>query len=107
MNLHPRAGEAALYPGPERQPFQSDYAIVALKPGLTQNRVMLILAGISEYGTQAAAEFVTNEENVSDLLARLGVKPGAEIPYFEAVLRIGVSGGVPIRPTLVCVHRAP
>ncbi|MGA8595453.1 MAG: hypothetical protein WB676_11980 [Bryobacteraceae bacterium] len=107
VNLHPGAGEAALYLGPERRPFQSDYAIVALKPGFTQNRVMLILAGISEYGTQAAAEFVTNEENVSDLLAHLGVKSGAQIPYFEAVLHIGVSDGVPIRPALVSVHRTP
>ncbi len=107
VNLHPRSGEAALYPGPERRPFQSDYAIIALKPGIAQNRVMLILAGISEYGTQAAAEFVTNEANVSDLLAHLGVKSGAEIPHFEAVLHVEVSGGAPIRPALVSVHRTP
>jgi hypothetical protein len=107
VNLHPRAGEANIYSGPERRPFQLDYAVVALKPGLTPNRVMLVLAGTSGFGTQAAGEFVTDERNVSALIARLGVKSDAELPWFEAVLRVGVSGGVPVRSTLVAVHRMP
>ena len=35
-----------------------------------------MLAGATSYGSQAAAEFVSREWSVDDLLNRLGVKPG-------------------------------
>jgi len=63
-NLHPAAGEQALYsvstayPEIHRKQSFTDYAIVALRPGLSGHHSILILAGITEFGTQGAAEFV-------------------------------------------------
>jgi hypothetical protein len=104
LNLHPRKGEASIYFGPQSRPFEFDYAVVALRPSVNPSHRTLALAGITEYGTQAAAEFVTREDSVRILLARLNVKPGGAVPMFEALLRTTVRGGVPIESELVAVH---
>jgi hypothetical protein len=105
VNVHPRPGEQQVYEGPTTRPFQYDYAIVAARPGLTQNRRILILAGVNEYGTQGAAEFVTREDQVSGLLSRLGVKLGDSIPSFEALLRVKVEGEVPLQYEILIARR--
>ena len=105
VNLHPLPGEAPIYYGPKTRPFQFDYAVVALSPSTGAGRRTLALAGITEYGTQAAAEFVTREQHVSALLARLHVQPGRPAPWFEALLRTTITGGVPTQIDLVSVHQ--
>jgi hypothetical protein len=42
---------------------------------------------------------------VEELLAALGAQPKGPIPAFEALLRIKVSGGVPVQSEIVAVHR--
>jgi hypothetical protein len=106
VNLHPLAGEEPIYYGPKTRPFQFDYAIVALVPSGSPGRWTLALAGITEFGTQAAAKFVTREQRVSALLARLHVQAGAPVPSFEALLRTTVTRGVPTQIDLVSVHRS-
>jgi hypothetical protein len=105
VNLHPQPGEEPIYYGPKARPFQFDYAVLALKSPITAGRQMLVLAGITEFGTQAAAEYVTREAYVSELLAKLHVQPGQPVPLFEALLRTTVTGSVPTRIELVSVHR--
>jgi hypothetical protein len=104
LNLHPGKGESSIYFGPQTRPFEFDYAVVALRPSVNPSHRTLALAGITEYGTQAAAEFVTREDSVRILLARLNVRPGGVIPMFEALLRTTIRGGVPIESELVAVH---
>jgi hypothetical protein len=105
LNLHPRKGESSIYFGPPARPFEFDYAVVALRPSVNPSHRTLALAGITEYGTQAAAEFVTREDSVRILLARLNVKPGGSLPMFEALLRTTIRGGVPIESELVAIHQ--
>ena len=104
-NLHPGPGEQALYVGPQTRPFQYDYAIISSRPGLNRNRRILILAGITEFGTQGAAEVVTREDHLAELLSRLKVKPGGDLPPFEALLKIKVEGDVPVQYELLVVRR--
>ena len=104
LNLHPRKGESSIYFGPLARPFEFDYAVVALRPSVNRSHRVLALAGITEYGTQAAAEFVTREDSVRILLARLNVRPGGSLPMFEALLRTTIRGGVPIESELVAIH---
>ncbi len=104
VNLHPQAHEQRLYVGPESRPFPFDYGVIAVKPTFNRNRRTLILAGITEYGTQGAADFVTQEERVNDLLARLHVQPGSSIPPFEAVIRVKIEGDVPVQYELMLAH---
>ena len=104
VNLHPRRGEAPFYFGPQARPFEFDYAVIALRKSVNPGHQTLALAGITEYGTEAAAEFVTRDDTARILLARLNVKPNGNIPMFEAILRTTIRGGVPIESELLSVH---
>ena len=105
VNLHPRKGEAAVYYGPETRPFSFDYAVISLRPGFNSSHQVLALAGITEFGTEGAAEFVSREDLVSNLVAKLGTKPGRPVPWFEALLRIAIQGGVPVEYEMVLTHK--
>ncbi len=105
-NRHPRAGEDASYLASE-PPVTEDYALVALTSGLNQSRRALILAGITTFGTQAAAEFVCRSGKLEELLSKLGPKAVRPITPFEAVLKVKVSGGVPVHSEVMALHVHP
>jgi hypothetical protein len=104
VDVHPRPKEQAVYPGPVTRPFRFDYGVIAIKPTFNPNRRALILAGITEFGTQGAADFVTQEDKVAELLARLHVKPGSPMPCFEALVRVNIETDVPVQYELVFVR---
>lgn len=97
--------ERAVYLASPGTHLTEDYALIALMPGLNQSHLNMILAGITTIGTQAAVEYVCRAASVKDLLTRLDPSPGARPPPFEAVLRIKVSGGVPVESTLIALHK--
>jgi hypothetical protein len=104
VNLHPGAGEEGIYFG-SGQPYTFDYAVIAMLPNLHPERKVLILAGTNTYGCQAAAEFLTRQDLLADLYARLGIAKGGKLVDFEALLKVGVSGGVPMRAQLLLVRK--
>jgi hypothetical protein len=105
INLHPQSGEPDTFiansPDP---PLLEDYAIVTLSPGLNPARLVLILAGTTTIGTEAAAEYVCRETSLKELLSRLGASSGIHLKPFEAVLRVKVTRGVPVETTLVALR---
>jgi len=103
VNVHPLPGEEPIYFGSGR-PYSYDYAVVALLPNLHPGRKVVIIAGTNTYGCQGAMDFITRADLLPELYARLGVSKGGKIPDFEALLRVGISGGVPIRPHLVAIR---
>jgi hypothetical protein len=103
INVHPGAGEEAIYFGPS-QPYTYDYAIVAMLPNLHPERKVVILAGTNTYGCQAAGEFLTRPDRVAELRGRLGAGKGGKFPDFEALVKVTVSGGVPMKTELVIVR---
>ena len=76
--------------------------------GLSEKNRIMILAGINTFGTQAAAEYVTQPEYIKDLIAHLNISPEDEAPklprYFQLLLKVKVSGGVPIQISYVTHH---
>lgn len=104
VNLHPRPGEQPVYlaSGPGL-PYTSDFAILAMLPGLKPEHRILVLAGTNTYGVQALAEFVRRADLVGDLISRLPMRRG-NIPDFEALVEVKISGGVPIHSRLVLVR---
>ncbi len=105
LNVHPERGEAQSYMASSSdQPITEDYAVVGLEPGLDRERSMLILAGTTTMGTQAAAEFVCSEDSLSELLHRLGVSKPGDLKPFEALLRVKVTHGVPVKEDLVALR---
>ena len=103
INVHPGPGEESVYFG-SGQPYTSDYAVVAVLPNLHPERKVVILAGTNTYGCQAAAEFLTRADLVAELYHRLGVRSGGKLTDFEALLKVSVSGGVPMRAQIVVVR---
>lgn len=105
INVHPATGESKVFlASPSSQSVNEDYAIVGLKPGLDPAHSMLILAGTTTVGTQAAAEYVCREDSLTELLQRLGVSKTGEIQPFEALLHVRVTHGVPVTSDLVSVR---
>lgn len=104
LNMHPQADEPKMFLGtPANQPTTEDYAVVSLLPGLDPARSILILAGNTTFGTQAAVEFVCREDSIKELLSRLNVKK-AEMKPFEALLHVKIVHGVPVSTELISVR---
>jgi hypothetical protein len=105
VNVHPEPSQPAIfYPSDPSQPLVEDYAIVALVHGLNPTRHVMILAGTTTIGTQAAVEYVCAKDSVEELLRRLALPAGAELKPFEALLRVKVTRGVPVGIQLVAVR---
>ena len=106
LNVHPEAGQPEIfYPSNSSQPLTEDYAIIALVRGLNPERHMLILAGTTTIGTQAAVEYVCEKDSLEELLRNLSVRTGGDVKPFEALLRVKVARGVPVGVQLVAVRR--
>ncbi len=105
LNVHPQPGEPKVFLAtPANQPTTEDYAVVSLLPGLDPSRSILILAGNSTFGTQAAVEYVCREDSVKELLQRLKVTKADDLKPFEALLRVKIAHGVPVMTDLVSVR---
>lgn len=105
VNVHPQPGDASYFLGtPANQPTTEDYAIVSLLPGLDPSRSILILAGATTFGTQAAVEYVCREDDVKTLLERLNVSQTFDLKFFEAVLRVKIAHGVPVTTELIALR---
>jgi hypothetical protein len=100
INNHPRTGEQPVY-------FSSaavDYAVIDFIPGSSASRNVMILAGLTTMGTQAAVEFVCRPSKVEKLFAALGAPPKSPVPAFAALLRVKISDGVPVESELLAIH---
>jgi hypothetical protein len=105
VNVHPQSGEAENWMGsPSHAALIEDYSVIALKRGLNPAKSVLILAGTTTIGTQAAVEFVCQQNSLEDLLPRLQVADTGELKPFEAVLRIKVTRGVPVESQIVALR---
>jgi hypothetical protein len=105
VNLHARNGEPVYFLGsPRNVPLSEDYAVVALMRGINPTEWVLILAGTSTIGTQAAVEYVCHEDSLAQLLGRLNVSTNSEVKPFEVVLHVKVARGVPVGSEIVAVR---
>lgn len=112
VNTHPQPGEQSQWVarqfGPSPSQISEDYAVVSLLQGLSEQNRLLILAGINTFGTQAAVEYVTRPEYISDLIHHLNTAPEGQAPrlpeYFQILLRVKVNGSVPVQVSYVTHH---
>jgi hypothetical protein len=111
-NTKPKGGEQVNYfakqEGPSRSQISEDYAVISLLRGLDAEHRLLILAGITTFGTQAAAEYVTRPEYIRELVSRLNVASAGEQPrlpeYYQVLIKVKVNGGVPVQISYVTHH---
>lgn len=105
VDTHPLPGEPKSFlPSPANQPMVEDYAVVALLPGIDPSRAILILAGTSTFGTQAAVEYVCREDSIQELLQRLKVNRAGDLKSFEALLHVRIIHGVPVKTDLISLR---
>jgi hypothetical protein len=105
INVHPQPGEPNQFLGtPADEPQTEDYAVIGLIHGLNAGQSVLILAGTTTMGTQAAVEFVCRQSSVEELLLRLPVSNSGQLKPFEAVLRVKVTRGVPVGTELIALR---
>jgi len=99
----PSKGEWTLIdPWPPTDEIQTDYALVSRVVDRTTEQTIVTLAGISEYGTAAAAEFVTHPEYFKQALAT------APRDWYKKNIQVVLSTRVISRtggpPTVVAVY---
>lgn len=106
INRHPQPDEAKeFFATPSGTPLTEDYALLGLVKGMNQGQSVLILAGNTTIGTQAAVEYVCRQSSVEELLLRLSVSQDGELRPFEAVIRVKVARGVPVETELVAIRK--
>jgi hypothetical protein len=82
-----------------------DYAAIIVKPGISERKTIMVLAGSRYEGTQAAAEYLTDEHHLSNL-NRLLVQPNGAIPkYFQVLLKVYVDNGVTTKFEVVKIKK--
>jgi hypothetical protein len=108
INAHPQPGESAMYLAtPSDHLLTEDYSVVALIKGLDRLHSVLILAGTTTIGTQAAVEYVCQQDSLEQLLLRLSVSNSGEVKPFEAVIRVKIAKGVPVESELIALRKGP
>jgi len=106
VNVHPQPHEPKeVLATAATQPLTEDYAVIALVKGLNPSRSVLILAGTTTMGTQAAVESVCRENSLEQLLLRLAVTRSGELGPFEALLHVKVARGVPVGSELIALRK--
>jgi hypothetical protein len=104
-NVHPQPGEPTeVFATRNGMPETEDYAVIALLRGVNAGQSVLILAGTTTMGTQAAAEYVAHQSSVEELLLRLAVSSSGEVQPFEALLQVKVTRGVPMQTNLIALR---
>ena len=109
-NPNPQHGERAVY-RPEFDPVTNeltrDYALVLMLPNETGEKRVLLIYGIYTQGSQAAIEYLTNRERMSELrTALLKASPDQKTipPYFQLLLSTSVENAVPGNASLVALR---
>jgi hypothetical protein len=110
VNTNPRPGEKSVYK-PEFDPvtnqLRRDYAIVLMLPNERSDNRVLLIYGIYTQGSEAAIEYLTNPERMTELgkaLLELSPNRRTDPPYFQALLSTTVENAVPGNFSLVAVR---
>ena len=93
-NQKPLAGEQTVYRAAGPGQSGDSYSILALVPNLRHTGHVLIIAGTTGEGTEAAGELIMNSATSSVLLGSLTQRNQGKLPYFEALLRSSTLSGV-------------
>ena len=105
-NRNPQPGEEREYiPEFDRRTGNLivDYALITVKPNISDANQVMLLAGVYSQGTEAATEYVTNKTYLDQLNQRLG-QLGEHPRYFQALLKVGVEKGIPTTISILALH---
>jgi len=104
LRVEPRPGEQPYFISAPGLPLVDDYALIGLVPGINPVHWIMILAGTTTIGTQAAVEYVCHANTLGNLLNRLKAIHARPDKPFEGVLHVRITGGVPVESELVALR---
>lgn len=106
-NLRPQAGELPVYrrtASPEVDDIPDDFAVITRLRASRGFGEILVLASTTTEGTWAAAEYVSNPNDMAELIRHVSAG-GAELPErFQVLIRCQFKNQVPIRSTYLTHH---
>jgi hypothetical protein len=106
-NVAPQAGEKAVYRAAGVGEVGDVYSTIALVPNLNRTGYVLIVAGTTAEGTEAAGEFLMNRETADGLTRELLRRNNGHLPYFEALLRSNAFAGVAQGARVIAIRILP
>jgi hypothetical protein len=109
VDLRPIPGEPSYFtasPTPCCRVTTQDHALITFSPALSPKRFTLLVAGATSLGKQEGIAFLCRPAIVQKLLSKLPEASGRP-PYFEAVIRVRISGGAPVSSEIAAVHVRP
>lgn len=83
------------------------YARLALVPNLDGVGRVLLISGLNMVTMEAAGEFAADPEAWRQIRKSLGLRPGSEMPAFEALLRTGSIENTPVHAQLINARPLP
>jgi hypothetical protein len=99
-DMNPPPGHPATYGlqlDPSTGAIQVEYGLISLLPSGSAGHNVLVLAGVTTLGTQAAGDFVTSERYMAPLeRMRAATTAKSRSPFFQALLEVEVRDGVPL-----------
>ena len=109
FNAKPRPGEPSEYVidyGAEEREGDQEYALISMLPGLEAKQRLLLISGLNAPATQAAAEYLSSETSLAELIVSLRKESPLHTGpwYFQAVLKAEVHDKVPTKSRLIAVR---
>lgn len=108
-NRHPTGSEQARYEARLGGGDRADHAIVTVWPGKLPGRRIMVLSGSHTWGTQAAAEYVTEpgylrelNRHLADCARRAGARSHPD--FFQVLLRVEIRDDQPVSVTYLTHH---
>ena len=103
-NRNPRPGEQTSYSSSYDPTGFVGYSAIAYLPNPSGTGNAIILAGTDSDATDAAAEFLTSEDNMEKLQTALGSK---RVPYFEVLLKTSRLSGTSFSSEMLATRVYP
>jgi len=107
-NMNPRPNEKSDYwrEGNTAQSGET-YSVISLVPNLAHNGRVLMIAGATGEGTEAAGEFTTHPELSQQMLKTIHAIDHDRVRYFEVLLKSGTLGGTSEQAEIVAYRLLP
>jgi hypothetical protein len=104
LNANPRPNELRSYVQAAPGGVGQSFGIIAFIPNLDRNGEVLIIAGVSREGTEAAGKFAVDLPRLSATLQNCGISPSGRVRHFELLLGVKTLAGFPNRTDVVACH---
>ena len=107
-NVKPRPNEKSVYwvEGNSTQGGET-YSVIAFVPNLSHDGSVLMVAGATGEGTEAAGEFTTHPELLQQMLKTIHAVDRDRVRYFEVLLKSGTLGGTSEQAEIVAYRLLP